>query len=140
MADATTKIFHNTTDEPVMVLGVGEIRAHDHVSVTTKYHQPVVLENYPGVVEITDMSPEEQEAFYADERPKMHEAAAPRVEKLKRKDDAANAAEAKAKGLDPPAPIPRFNPDGTPLSADQASPIGQPAPPQDNQVAQGVQQ
>lgn len=64
----TTKIFHNTTNQAVNVLGVGEIQAHDHISVTTEYHQPVVLDNYPGVVEVTALSPEEQQAFYEKER------------------------------------------------------------------------
>lgn len=62
---ASTKIFYNTTDEPVAVNGVGEIQPHDHISVTSDYHQPVVLANYPGVVEVTALSPEEQTEFYA---------------------------------------------------------------------------
>lgn len=130
MADATTKIYHNSTDEDMNVLGVGDIRAHDQVSINTKYHQPVVAENYPGLVEITDMTQEEQDAFYANERDLMHQHAAPRVEALKQKDDIANANEAQAKGHDAPAPVPRFNADGTELDGTAPTPPEQPpAPP-----------
>jgi hypothetical protein len=48
----TTKIYENTTDKPVNVIGVGVIEAHDRISVTTEYHAPVNLVNYPGVVDV----------------------------------------------------------------------------------------
>lgn len=60
----TTKIYQNNSDEAVNVIGVGEIPAGEHISVTSDYHQPVVLANYPGVVEVVE---EEQKA--ADEAP-----------------------------------------------------------------------
>jgi hypothetical protein len=72
----TTKIFHNTTDEPMNVpaLSNDPIGPHDQISVTAKYHNPVVLENYPGLLEVTDMTPEEQVDFHAKERPLMDNA------------------------------------------------------------------
>lgn len=129
MAEVTTKIYHNTTDQNVNVIGVGEIRAHDHVSITTKYHQPVVLENYPGIVEVTDMTPDEQQAFYANEQAHIDAHAAPRVEQLKQADDALNAAEAAAKGMPAPAPVPRFDAVSTPVT-----------PPANDEQTQGAEQ
>lgn len=51
---ATTKIYQNNSDQAVNVVGVGEIPAGEHISVTSDYHQPVVLSNYPGVVELVE--------------------------------------------------------------------------------------
>lgn len=48
----TVKIYENTTDEPVNVVGVGVIPAHDRVSVTADFHAPVNLANYPGVIDV----------------------------------------------------------------------------------------
>ena len=48
----TTKILENTTDQDINVLGVGVIKAHDRISVTTEYHAPVNLINYPGVIDV----------------------------------------------------------------------------------------
>lgn len=131
MAEVTTKIYHNTNDNDILVTGLGVIRAHDHVSVTTKYHQPIVLENYPGVVEVTDMDPEAQKEFYAQERDAIDRHAAPRVEAQRQRDDALNVAEAEAKGLKPgdlgyPAPLPRT--DVTPAQT----------PPDNQQPTQGA--
>jgi hypothetical protein len=55
----TTKIYQNNGKEAVNVIGLGEIPAGEHLSVTSEYHQPVVLANYPTVVELVD---EEQKA------------------------------------------------------------------------------
>lgn len=53
---ASTKIYKNTSDQEVNVIGVGILepagQPGDQISVTTEYHQPVVLANYPGVVEV----------------------------------------------------------------------------------------
>jgi len=48
----TTKIYENTTDQPVNVIGVGIIPAHDRISITTEFHMPVNLANYPGVIDV----------------------------------------------------------------------------------------
>lgn len=48
----TTKIYENRTDKSVNVVGVGVIQAHDRISVTTEFHAPVNLVNYPGVVDV----------------------------------------------------------------------------------------
>lgn len=50
----TTKIYRNDSDKTVNVIGVGEIEPGNQVSITSEYHQPVVLSNYPGVVEVSD--------------------------------------------------------------------------------------
>lgn len=55
----TTKIYKNTSKKTVNILGVGEIEPGKQVSITSEYHQPVVLANFPGVVELVD---EEQKA------------------------------------------------------------------------------
>lgn len=49
----TTKIYKNVGKDDVFVIGVGDIPAGEQVSVTTDYHQPVVLANYPTLREIT---------------------------------------------------------------------------------------
>jgi len=49
-----TKTFHNTTKKTINVLGIGEIPAGEQISVTGEYLPPVVLANYPGLVETTD--------------------------------------------------------------------------------------
>lgn len=49
----TTKIYRNTGKTDLSVIGVGEIPAGEQVSVSSEYHQPVVLANYPGLVELT---------------------------------------------------------------------------------------
>lgn len=56
----TTKIFKNTSKKTLNVLGVGEIAPGDQVSITAEYHQPVVLENYPGLVDV--LAEEEKKA------------------------------------------------------------------------------
>ena len=48
----TTKIYENTTAQPVNVLGVGVIQPHDRISITAEYHAPVNLANYPGVIDV----------------------------------------------------------------------------------------
>jgi hypothetical protein len=48
----TTKMYENTTDKPINVIGVGMIEAHDRISITAEYHAPVNLANYPGIVDV----------------------------------------------------------------------------------------
>jgi len=48
----TTKIYENTTAQPINVLGVGVIPPYDRLSITTEYHAPVNLANYPGVIDV----------------------------------------------------------------------------------------
>lgn len=60
MADAVTKQYFNTTDKPLNVLGVGEIAPHDRISITTAYPPAIVMENYPGLVEMSALPSEEQ--------------------------------------------------------------------------------
>jgi hypothetical protein len=57
---ATTKIYENTTNESVDMIGVGVIPAHDRISVTSEFPAPVNLENYPGVIDV--IAEEEAEA------------------------------------------------------------------------------
>lgn len=49
----TTKIYRNNGKETVNVIGVGEIEAGNQVSITSEYHQPVVLSNYPDIEEVS---------------------------------------------------------------------------------------
>lgn len=58
----TTKIYKNTTKVAINVVGIGEIAAGDQVSITGEHHQPVILANYPGVEEVTDVVSEDTPA------------------------------------------------------------------------------
>ena len=48
----TTRVYENATDKPINVIGVGVIQPHDRISVTTEFHAPVNLANYPGVIDV----------------------------------------------------------------------------------------
>jgi hypothetical protein len=50
----SVKIYKNTTDKKVNVVGVGEIPPKSQVSISADQHFPVVLTNFPGVVELTE--------------------------------------------------------------------------------------
>lgn len=68
----TTRVYKNTTKEPMNVPGVGIIDAGQQVSLTTE-HQPVVfLENHPGLVDI--LAEDEAKAAKAAERANRKEA------------------------------------------------------------------
>lgn len=54
MAESTTKIYRNNSEKTLNVLGVGEIPAGEQVSVTTAHHPHVILENYPGLAEVSN--------------------------------------------------------------------------------------
>lgn len=51
-----TRLYKNTSDKDIDVVGIGEIPAGEQVSVTSDNLQPVMLVNYPMVVDITDIS------------------------------------------------------------------------------------
>jgi predicted deacetylase len=48
----TTKVYENTTEETVNIIGVGDIEPHGRISITSDFHAPVNLANYPGVVDV----------------------------------------------------------------------------------------
>ena len=50
----TTKIYKNTSHKTLNVLGLGELKPNDQISVTTEYHTPVNLSLYPGLVELVE--------------------------------------------------------------------------------------
>lgn len=58
----SVKIYHNTTEEDMNVIGVGVIPAGEKVSVTSEYQPHIVLENYPGLKETSDEPGPEQAA------------------------------------------------------------------------------
>ena len=58
---ATTKIYKNTSKKTVNIVGVGEIEPGEQISITTEFHTPINLENYPGVVDVLAQE-EEKEA------------------------------------------------------------------------------
>lgn len=68
-----TKVYRNTGDTTLDVLGVGEIAPGEQVSVTSEYQPHVVLENYPGLQEVSDeevnqaVSPDETEDAEGDD-------------------------------------------------------------------------
>lgn len=58
---ATTKIYYNGGDEPIVLPMIDtELQPGEQVSVTSAYHQPIIIENFPGLKEVTDLSEEEQ--------------------------------------------------------------------------------
>jgi hypothetical protein len=56
----TTKIYKNTSKKTLNVPGVGELEPGAQVSVTSEYHQPVVLENFPGLVDLVEKEQKEK--------------------------------------------------------------------------------
>jgi hypothetical protein len=49
----SVKVYHNTTEKDMNVNGVGVVPAGEKVSVASEYQAHVVLENYPGLNEIS---------------------------------------------------------------------------------------
>ena len=49
-----TRVFRNTTKDPINVVGVAEILGGEQVSISGENLPAVVLENYPGLIEVTD--------------------------------------------------------------------------------------
>lgn len=58
---STTKIYKNTSKKTLNVPGVGELKPGAQVSVTSEYHQPVVLENFPGLVDLVEAEKKDAE-------------------------------------------------------------------------------
>lgn len=73
-----TKVYKNTTKETINVLGVGEIKGGDQVSITTEYQPPVNLANYPGLV---DVSAEEERQAEVDAAAEADKASKPVAKK-----------------------------------------------------------
>ena len=71
----TTKVYKNTAKAPIDVLGLGVIKPGEQVSVTGEYHQPVIVENYPGLVDVL-----------AEEQAEADRKSAEEVEKAKTKE------------------------------------------------------
>lgn len=54
------KKFRNTSKVDLNVIGIGVVPAGEEVSVSSDYQPHVVMENYPGLVDVTDEGPVEQ--------------------------------------------------------------------------------
>jgi hypothetical protein len=63
----TTKIYRNTGDKDLNVIGVGQIPAGEQVSIISEYHQPVVMANYEGLVELVAEEAAANEAQAAEQ-------------------------------------------------------------------------
>lgn len=51
---AKTVLYENQGKHQLNVPGIGEIKPGERASITSEYLPPVILENYPGLVDITD--------------------------------------------------------------------------------------
>lgn len=49
-----TKLYRNDGKEKIDILGVGELKPGEQISMTGQYLPVVILENYPGLVDLTD--------------------------------------------------------------------------------------
>ncbi len=49
----TTKIYYNSSKDKMNIIGIGELKAGEQISLTTQYQPTVILENYPGLVDVT---------------------------------------------------------------------------------------
>lgn len=52
----SVKLYYNTTAEDMNVIGIGLIPAGEKVSVASEFQPHVVLENYPGLTEVSEES------------------------------------------------------------------------------------
>ena len=57
-----TKVYRNTGKEKINIPGVAELAAGEQVSLTGDYLPPVIIENYPGLVDVTDEDTSKKEA------------------------------------------------------------------------------
>jgi hypothetical protein len=48
----TTRVYRNDSEEDIDIPGLGEIEAGQQVSFTGEFHTPVVISNYPGLVDV----------------------------------------------------------------------------------------
>lgn len=44
--------YRNDSDKVIDVIGIGEIPPGEHVSLTGDHLPPVIVENYPGLVDV----------------------------------------------------------------------------------------
>ena len=72
----STKVYKNTSKVPIDVLGLGVIEAGEQVSVTGEHHQPIIVENYPGLVDVLaeEQAEADHKAAKKAEATKMKEA------------------------------------------------------------------
>lgn len=61
IVNQTTKIYKNTGKQTLDVLGLGELKPGDQVSVTTDYHTPIRVDQYPGLVEVVEEEQKNEE-------------------------------------------------------------------------------
>lgn len=55
-----TKLYKNTGKEALSIPGIGDLEPGEQVSLTGEYLPPVIVENYPGLADITDAVVEEE--------------------------------------------------------------------------------
>lgn len=65
----STKLYRNTSKQPLNVIGVGVIEPGEHISVTTEYQPTVILANYPGLVDATDEPGPDSDSVPTPEQP-----------------------------------------------------------------------
>ncbi|MDE2100933.1 MAG: hypothetical protein KGL39_27045 [Patescibacteria group bacterium] len=47
-----TKIYENTTNKPIEIVGLGTVAPHDRLTEVGEYLTPVNLANYPGLIDV----------------------------------------------------------------------------------------
>lgn len=52
MGDRIIRVYKNNGDKTLDVPGAGEIPPGGQASVITEHHETVILENYPGLVDV----------------------------------------------------------------------------------------
>lgn len=57
MADIIVKVYQNTSKSDLNVNGVGVIPAGETVSIASEFQPPVVLANFPGLIDVTNTAP-----------------------------------------------------------------------------------
>jgi hypothetical protein len=50
----SAKKYRNTSDKDLNVIGVGLVPAGEEISVISEYQPHVIMENYPGLEDVTD--------------------------------------------------------------------------------------
>ena len=64
-----TKVYKNTSKDDLNVLGIGPVPAGESVSISGNYLPHVIMENYPGLVDITDEPGPSKPSASADPSP-----------------------------------------------------------------------
>ena len=75
--DTTTKAYYNNSSADLNVIGIGDIPAGETVSITSSYPPAVVLDNYPGLVDVTNYQQSDWDALTAANTAPATPAAAP---------------------------------------------------------------